>query len=189
MSAPATEYCDCDTSKCGSRGQCPVCTGSTACMMFDTCHVDSGQVDPILVLQHCSLQPHHCSSRRVSPPLITHNYRAVTRRHAPCPGSDLPTNLRHVSGEVRVGGLQNGGSQCWEGGGGAGSQPPPPGPAPAAITDSAPAPAPAQGESQMNKKPTRRPGVKPPPDRAKRSIYLFSLKNPIRQLFIQVCVV
>merc|ERR1719277_37939 len=38
----------------------------------------------------------------------------------------------------------------------------------------------------MNKKPTRRPGVKPPPDRAKRSIYLFSLKNPIRQLFIQI---
>ena len=38
----------------------------------------------------------------------------------------------------------------------------------------------------MNKKPTRRPGIKPPPDRAKRSIYLFSLKNPIRQLFIKV---
>merc|ERR1740131_208846 len=38
----------------------------------------------------------------------------------------------------------------------------------------------------MNKKPTRRPGVKPPPDRAKRSIYLFSLKNPIRQLFIKI---
>jgi len=38
----------------------------------------------------------------------------------------------------------------------------------------------------MSKKPTRRPGVKPPPDRAKRSIYLFSLKNPIRQLFIKI---
>merc|ERR1719403_86070 len=38
----------------------------------------------------------------------------------------------------------------------------------------------------MNKKPTRRPGVKPPPDRAKRSIYLFTLKNPIRQLFIKI---
>jgi len=36
------------------------------------------------------------------------------------------------------------------------------------------------------KKPTRRPGVKPPPDRAKRSIYLFKLKNPIRQLFIKI---
>jgi len=36
------------------------------------------------------------------------------------------------------------------------------------------------------KKPTRRPGVKPPPDRAKRSIFLFRLKNPIRQLFIQI---
>ena len=41
-------------------------------------------------------------------------------------------------------------------------------------------------QDQMSKKPTRRPGVKPPPDRAKRSIYLFSLKNPIRQLFIKV---
>merc|ERR1719342_976536 len=38
----------------------------------------------------------------------------------------------------------------------------------------------------MNKKPTRRPGVKPPPDRAKRSIYCFTLKNPIRQLFIKI---
>ena len=34
---------------------------STLCMMFDTCHVDSVKVDPILELQHCSLQPHHCS--------------------------------------------------------------------------------------------------------------------------------
>ena len=33
---------------------------------------------------------------------------------------------------------------------------------------------------------SRRAGVKPPPDRAKRSIFIFSLKNPLRQLFIQV---
>merc|ERR1719397_21464 len=36
------------------------------------------------------------------------------------------------------------------------------------------------------KKPTRRPGVKPPPDRAKRSIFLFKLKNPIRQFCITI---
>ena len=98
------------------------------------------------------------------------------------------------SGEVRVPGLQNGGPG-WEGGGerpaptyqpqpgeqgalpgpqGA-AQPPPPGP----QTEGG-------GGGQMNKKPTRRPGIKPPPDRAKRSVYLFSLKNPIRQLFIKV---
>jgi len=35
------------------------------------------------------------------------------------------------------------------------------------------------------KKMPRRP-VKPPPDRAKRSVFLFSLKNPIRKLFIQI---
>jgi hypothetical protein len=35
---------------------------------------------------------------------------------------------------------------------------------------------------------SRRAGVKPPPDRAKRSIFIFSLKNPLRQLFIQVAV-
>ena len=97
-----------------------------------------------------------------------------------------------VSGEVRVPGLQNGGPG-WEGGG--------EGPAPAYQPQGAlpgpqgapqpPPPGQAQGEGaggggQMNKKPTRRPGIKPPPDRAKRSIYLFSLKNPIRQLFIKV---
>ena len=106
-------------------------------------------------------------------------------------------SLFDVAGEVRVPSLQNGGPG-WEGGGdrppahqpshppapgdqGAlpgppGTQPPPPGPAEGA----------GGGGGQMNKKPTRRPGVKPPPDRAKRSIYLFSLKNPIRQLFIKV---
>ena len=98
-----------------------------------------------------------------------------------------------VSGEVRVPGLQNGGPGWEEGGerpapayqpreqgalpGPQGApQPPPPGP----QGDG------AGGGGQMNKKPTRRPGIKPPPDRAKRSIYLFSLKNPIRQLFIKV---
>jgi len=35
------------------------------------------------------------------------------------------------------------------------------------------------------RKSTRRT-VKPPPDRAKRSVFLFKLKNPIRQFFIQV---
>jgi len=99
-----------------------------------------------------------------------------------------------MDGEVRVPGLQNGGPG-WEGGGerpaptyqpqpgeqgalpgpqGA-AQPPPPGP----QTEGG-------GGGQMNKKPTRRPGIKPPPDRAKRSVYLFSLKNPIRQLFIKI---
>ena len=41
-------------------------------------------------------------------------------------------------------------------------------------------------KSETMKKPTRRPGVKPPPDRAKRSIFLFKLKNPIRQFCITV---
>ena len=41
-------------------------------------------------------------------------------------------------------------------------------------------------KSETMKKPTRRPGVKPPPDRTKRSIFLFKLKNPIRQFCITV---
>ena len=99
-----------------------------------------------------------------------------------------------ILGEVRVPALQNGGSQCWEGGGAPAYQPsyppsqPPPGSTPAPGQDPA-APAsgpPPEKQDQMSKKPTRRPGVKPPPDRAKRSIYCFSLKNPIRQLFIKV---
>ena len=36
-----------------------------------------------------------------------------------------------------------------------------------------------------DKKPQRRVGAKPPPDRAPRSIYCFSLKNPIRKKCIE----
>ena len=77
----------------------------------------------------------------------------------------------YVAGEVRVPAIENGG-----GGQGGVAAPAPP------LQDQ---PA-GERQDQMSKKPTRRPGVKPPPDRAKRSIYLFSLKNPIRQLFIKV---
>ena len=102
--------------------------------------------------------------------------------------------LNSFSGEVRVPGLQNGGPG-WEGGGERSApayQPPQPGeqgalPGPqGAAQPPPPGPQTEGGGGQMNKKPTRRPGIKPPPDRAKRSIYLFSLKNPIRQLFIKV---
>jgi len=88
-----------------------------------------------------------------------------------------------MDGEVRVPGLENGG---WEGGGAPTFQPsnPPSQPPPPGQPGDPPPPAPQT--DQMNKKPTRRPGVKPPPDRAKRSIYLFTLKNPIRQLFIKI---
>ena len=90
-----------------------------------------------------------------------------------------------ISGEVRVPALQNGGTHTWEGGGttqggdeGLTNYPPS-----YPMTQQQETP----GEkTDTMKKPTRRPGVKPPPDRAKRSIYLFNLKNPIRQLFIQV---
>ncbi len=41
-------------------------------------------------------------------------------------------------------------------------------------------------ESVMDKKPVRRIGAKPPPDRAPRSIYCFSLKNPIRKKCLQI---
>ena len=43
-----------------------------------------------------------------------------------------------------------------------------------------------QKPSMMDKKPVRRIGAKPPPDRAPRSIYCFSIKNPIRKKFLQV---
>jgi len=94
-----------------------------------------------------------------------------------------------MDGEVRVPAIQNGGdfpgTETWESGG-------------AQVPDSRPSNAPSNGpphiggaqdtgeKTEAMKKPTRRPGVKPPPDRAKRSIFLFSLKNPIRQFFIQV---
>ena len=92
-------------------------------------------------------------------------------------------NLFYSPGEVRVPAIENGGGQGGQGGGGdggGGGGGGTPGPA---LQDQQPG---EKREDQMSKKPTRRPGVKPPPDRAKRSIYLFSLKNPIRQLFIKV---
>lgn len=41
------------------------------------------------------------------------------------------------------------------------------------------------GQSQ-EKKPARRIGAKPPPDRAPRSIYCFSVKNPLRKKFLEI---
>ena len=41
------------------------------------------------------------------------------------------------------------------------------------------------GQSMMDKKPVRRIGAKPPPDRAPRSIYCFSIKNPFRKKCLQ----
>ena len=41
-------------------------------------------------------------------------------------------------------------------------------------------------QSMMDKKPVRRIGAKPPPDRAPRAIYCFSLKNPIRKKFLEI---
>jgi len=80
------------------------------------------------------------------------------------------------TGEVRVPALESEGGGGWESGGGG---------------QGAHQPAPQQGTMDTDKtetmrKPTRRPGVKPPPDRAKRSIFLFRLKNPIRQFCITV---
>ena len=83
----------------------------------------------------------------------------------------------YLPGEVRVPAIENGGGgQGLQGE--LGQHPGPGGQQEAVVT--------GERQDQMSKKPTRRPGVKPPPDRAKRSIYLFSLKNPIRQLFIKV---
>ena len=42
-----------------------------------------------------------------------------------------------------------------------------------------------QKPSMMDKKPVRRIGAKPPPDRAPRSIFCFSVKNPFRKKCIQ----
>merc|ERR1719340_418400 len=81
-----------------------------------------------------------------------------------------------MDGEVRVPALAEG----WEDGGGGDPQPPLKSQQPPQQGD------PQAEKSETMKKPTRRPGVKPPPDRAKRSIFLFKLKNPIRQLFIQI---
>lgn len=47
-------------------------------------------------------------------------------------------------------------------------------------------PPPPQTASLMDKKPVRRAGAKPPPDRAPRSIFCFSLKNPIRKQCLQI---
>ena len=42
-----------------------------------------------------------------------------------------------------------------------------------------------QKATMMDKKPVRRIGAKPPPDRAPRAIYCFSVKNPFRKKCIQ----
>ena len=56
-----------------------------------------------------------------------------------------------------------------------GAPPPPSGPVP-----------PAPGQGLMDKKPVRRIGAKPPPDRAPRAIFCFGLKNPIRSKFLEI---
>ena len=42
------------------------------------------------------------------------------------------------------------------------------------------------GQQKPPAKQVRRIGAKPPPDRAPRSIYCFTLKNPLRKLCLQV---
>ena len=88
-----------------------------------------------------------------------------------------------LSGSERLSALENGGVRdAWpavEGGPDDSQLPPYPGYYPQQSVDKPP-------DQEKMKKPTRRPGAKPPPDRAKRSIFCFSLKNPIRQWFIQV---
>ena len=49
-----------------------------------------------------------------------------------------------------------------------------------------PNPNPPPTQQPAEKKPQRRVGAKPPPDRAPRSIYCFSVKNPLRKKFIEV---
>ena len=41
-------------------------------------------------------------------------------------------------------------------------------------------------QSLIDKKPVRRIGAKPPPDRAPRSIFCFSVKNPIRKKCLEI---
>ena len=47
-------------------------------------------------------------------------------------------------------------------------------------------PQPPAGQGLIDKKPVRRIGAKPPPDRAPRSIFCFGLKNPIRKKCLQI---
>merc|ERR1719340_469688 len=81
-----------------------------------------------------------------------------------------------MDGEVRVPALAEGG----EDGGGGDPHPPLKSQQPPQQGD------PQAEKSETMKKPTMSPGVKPPPDRAKRSIFLFKLKNPIRQICITI---
>lgn len=86
-------------------------------------------------------------------------------------------------------------ANTWEvngGGAGAGAAPPYEG-GDTAMNGGAPVPPappmmqpPAPGQSMMDKKPVRRIGAKPPPDRAPTSIFCFSLKNPIRKKCLQI---
>ena len=60
------------------------------------------------------------------------------------------------------------------------------GPGGGAAPPPAQAPPAEEKPSMMDKKPVRRIGAKPPPDRAPRAIYCFSLKNPIRKKFLDI---
>ena len=80
-----------------------------------------------------------------------------------------------------------GDTQALEGGGAGASPAPaygdagaPPGGGPGSTGGAPP------GPSMMDKKPVRRIGAKPPPDRAPRAIYCFSLKNPIRKKCLEI---
>jgi len=55
--------------------------------------------------------------------------------------------------------------------------------APAVMPPGAQAP---PTQSLIDKKPVRRIGAKPPPDRAPRSIFCFSVKNPIRKKCLEI---
>jgi voltage-dependent calcium channel L type alpha-1D len=55
------------------------------------------------------------------------------------------------------------------------------------ATGAAPPPVPpAPGQGLMDKKPVRRIGAKPPPDRAPRAIFCFGLKNPLRKKCLEI---
>ena len=94
------------------------------------------------------------------------------------------------SGANGWGDPMSGGTPAVEGG--AGAPPAPYNGEPGAVPGNGAGPGGGTGDpaaekpSMMDKKPVRRIGAKPPPDRAPRAIYCFSLKNPIRKKFLEI---
>ena len=139
----------------GVSVQCPVCPHYVWCLTLAT-----WTVWRLAQFWCCSTAV--CSTTaacRLASPLITqrHNYRAVTRRHAPCPGSDLQLTFVTFQGKFGWAASRMAGRSAGRAEGGRGPSPRPPAPPPLPSLTPPPPPPRPRGRARWTRNP---PGVR-----------------------------